>query len=81
MLASLTRSLISVVDLSYAIWYYIGMDDGIIKIKCPLCDKEYGVSPNAFEQVDTVRIECYDNAILLVKMDKKTKTLTIRQEV
>jgi hypothetical protein len=52
-----------------------------IKIKCPQCGKEYGISPNAFDHVDTVKIECYDGIILLVTMDKKTKTLTIKQDV
>ena len=56
------------------------MDDKIIRIKCPNCDKEYGVSPNAFDHADTVRIDCYDGFVMLVTMDKETKTLTIKQE-
>ena len=55
-------------------------EEMVIKIKCPHCEKEWGISPNVFDQVDTVKIVCYDGT-LLVKMDKQTKTLTIKQEV
>ena len=57
------------------------MDDkAMIKIKCPHCDKEWGVSLNTFDYVESVKIECYDGQ-LLVKLDKKTKTLIIEQVV
>jgi len=57
------------------------MADDTIRIKCPQCGKEYGVSPNAFDHANIVKIECYDGIILLVSMDKKTKTLSIKQVV
>ena len=49
-----------------------------IKIKCPRCDKEFGVSPNAFDYADTVKITCYDGTELSIKMDRPAKTLEIR---
>ncbi|MDR2596764.1 MAG: hypothetical protein LBC76_05515 [Treponema sp.] len=54
-------------------------DETIIKIKCPHCDKEWVVSPNAFDLADTVEIQCYDGIILLISFDKKTKKLIIKQ--
>jgi len=55
-------------------------DDNLIIIKCPLCNKEFGISPNAFDQFDTVKIMCYDGGMILVSMDKETNTLVIKQE-
>jgi len=53
------------------------MDENtMIKIKCPFCDKEYGVSLNTFDVVDAVEIQC-DDGTLRVEMDKKTKKLII----
>jgi len=61
---------------------YIYMsDENLIMIKCPLCNKEFGISPNAFDQVDTIEIECNNGGMLLISMDKETKTLTIKQNV
>jgi len=49
-----------------------------IKIKCPRCDKEYGISPNAFNLADNVKIECYCGTDFVVKFEKATKTLVIK---
>jgi len=55
-------------------------DTAIIKVKCPLCEKEFGISPNAFDLVDTVKFTCWDGCVLFVTLDKKTKTLSIKQD-
>ena len=54
-------------------------EETIIRIKCPNCDKEFGVSLNAFDHVKTVIIECYDGTRLDVSLDKPDKSLTIKQ--
>jgi len=51
-----------------------------IKIKCPQCDKEFGISINVFDYAEIVKVECWDGVILTVSFDKKTKTLAILQE-
>jgi len=54
-------------------------EETVIKIKCPHCEKEWGVSPNAFDFAETVEIQCFCG-VILVSFDKKTKTLTIKQD-
>ena len=54
-------------------------DDTLIKVKCLHCDKEFGVSVNAFDHADKVKIECWDGCVLYISLDKETKILTIAQ--
>lgn len=55
------------------------MPKGIIEIKCPQCEKMFGISLDTFDQVKQVEFTCgQDGQRILVELDKKNERLIVQ---